>query len=95
METSLNILGSMVIDVVGRQLDAHMIGVAGNELDSFRIVKGPVLPVCADGIDQDGTRSSIFRPPGADGAAREPAMRRHRQRQRRRQRDDWDSGSRN
>lgn len=54
MQRSLNILGSMVIDVVGRQLDAKMIGVTGNVLDSFRIVKGPVLPVCSDGIDQDG-----------------------------------------
>jgi hypothetical protein len=54
MEKSLNILGSMVIDVVGRQLDARLIGVSGDVLDSFRIVKGPVLPVCSDGIDQDG-----------------------------------------
>ncbi len=54
METSLNILGSMVIDVVGRQLDARMIGVSGNVLDHFQIVKGGVLPVCSDGIDQDG-----------------------------------------
>lgn len=54
MEKSLNILGSMVIDVVGRQLDARMIGVSGNVLDHFRIVKGPVLPICSDGIDQDG-----------------------------------------
>jgi hypothetical protein len=53
MEKSLSILGSMVIDVVGRQLDARMIGVAGNVLDHFQIVKGPVLPVCDDGIDQD------------------------------------------
>jgi hypothetical protein len=54
MEKSLNILGSMVIDVVGRQLDARMIGVAGNVLDHFQIVKGPPLPVCSDGIDNDG-----------------------------------------
>ena len=54
MAKSLNILGSMVIDVVGRQLDARLIGVSGNVLDSFRIVKGPLLPVCSDGIDQDG-----------------------------------------
>ncbi len=54
MVQSLNILGSMVIDVVGRQLDARMIGVTGNVLDHFQIVKGGVLPVCSDGIDQDG-----------------------------------------
>lgn len=54
MEKSLNILGSMVIDVVGRQLDARLIGVAGDVLDHFQIVKGPPLPVCSDGIDQDG-----------------------------------------
>jgi hypothetical protein len=44
----------MVIDVVGRQLDARMIGVSGNVLDHFQIVKGAALPVCSDGIDQDG-----------------------------------------
>jgi len=54
MEKSLNVLGSMVIDVVGRQMDARMIGVSGNVLDHFQIVKGPALPVCSDGIDQDG-----------------------------------------
>ena len=54
MERSLNILGSMLIDVVGRQLDARMIGVNGDVLDHFQIVKGPALPVCSDGIDQDG-----------------------------------------
>jgi cysteine-rich repeat protein len=54
MVRSLNVLGSLVIDVVGRQLDARMIGVSGNVLDHFRIVKGPVLPACSDGIDQDG-----------------------------------------
>jgi len=54
MEKSLNVLGSMVIDVVGRELDARLVGVSGVVLDRFRIVKGPVLAVCADGIDQDG-----------------------------------------
>ena len=61
MEKSLNILGSMVIDVVGRQLDARMIGVSGNVLDHFQIVKGPMLPVCSDGVDQDGDGASISR----------------------------------
>jgi len=54
MVTSLNILASMVIDVVGRELDVRAIGVSGNVLDHFRLVKGLVLPVCSDGIDQDG-----------------------------------------
>lgn len=54
MEKSLDVLGSMVIDVVGRQLDARFIGVSGNVLDHFRIVKGPVLPVCSNGMDDDG-----------------------------------------
>lgn len=53
MEKSLDILGSMVIDVVGRQLDARFIGVSGNVLDHFRIVKGPALPACSNGIDDD------------------------------------------
>ena len=60
MVQSLNILGSMVIDVVGRQLDARMIGVTGNVLDHFQIVKGGVLPVCSDGIDQDGDAKFDF-----------------------------------
>ena len=70
MEKSLNILGSMVIDVVGRQLDARMIGVSGNVLDHFQIVKGPVLPVCSDGIDQDGDGKFDFpSDPGCDSAS--------------------------
>ncbi len=60
MVSSLNILGSMVIDVAGRQLDARMIGVSGNVLDRFQIVKGSVLPVCSDGIDQDGDLAIDF-----------------------------------
>jgi len=59
-----------VIDVVGRQLDARMIGVAGNVLDHFQIVKGPVLPVCSDGIDQDGDGAFDFpSDPGCKTAA--------------------------
>lgn len=54
MVRSLNTLGSMVIDVVGSQLDARMIGVAGDVLDHFRLVKGPALPVCSNGVDDDG-----------------------------------------
>ena len=42
MRVSLNILGSLLIDVDGRQLDARFLGVAGNVLDHFQIVKGPV-----------------------------------------------------
>jgi hypothetical protein len=44
MRVSLNILGSMVIDVAGNQLDASFLGVAGNVLDHFRIVKGGQPP---------------------------------------------------
>jgi hypothetical protein len=54
MVRSLNVLGSLVIDVVGRQLDARMIGVGGAVLDHFQIVKGPVLPTCSNAIDDDG-----------------------------------------
>jgi hypothetical protein len=54
MEVSLNVLGSMVIDVAGRQLDATFTGVAGSTLDHFRILKGPPLPdQDADGVDDD------------------------------------------
>jgi len=48
MQRSLNILGSLVIDVDGNRLDARFLGVAGNVLDHFQIVKGPLL------VDQDG-----------------------------------------
>ena len=44
MQVSLNILGSMLIDVTGNQLDASFLGVSGNVLDHFRIVKGPAIP---------------------------------------------------
>ena len=47
MQVSLNILGSMLIDVAGNQLDASFLGVSGNVLDHFRIVKGPEI------LDQD------------------------------------------
>jgi len=50
MQVSLNILGSLVIDVAGNQLDASFLGVSGNVLDHFRIVKGPAIP----DQDQDG-----------------------------------------
>jgi hypothetical protein len=50
MRVSLNILGSLVIDVDGNQLDASFLGVSGNVLDHFRIEKGPPI---AD-QDQDG-----------------------------------------
>jgi len=47
MQVSLNILGSLLIDVAGNQLDASFLGVSGNVLDHFRIVKGPAI------LDQD------------------------------------------
>ena len=68
----------MVIDVVGRQLDARMIGVTGNVLDQFQIVKGPALPVCSDGIDEDGDgdvdhpADSLCRGPWDDDEATNP-----------------------
>jgi hypothetical protein len=54
MTTSLNVLGSLVIDVVGNQLDARFLDDDGSTRDRFRIVKGPTLPVCSNGIDDDG-----------------------------------------
>jgi hypothetical protein len=60
----------MVIDVVGNQLDARMIGVTGNVLDHFRIVKGAALPACSDGVDQDGDgRFDFPQDPGCASAA--------------------------
>ena len=50
MQRSLNILGSLVIDVDWNRLDARFLGVAGNVLDHFEIVKGPDLT----DQDQDG-----------------------------------------
>jgi hypothetical protein len=43
MVASLNVLGSMVLDVVGNRLDARFISSSGAVLDSFAIIKnGPV-----------------------------------------------------
>jgi hypothetical protein len=47
-------VGSVVLDVVGRRLDARMIAPGGLVRDWFRLVKGDALPACSDGIDQDG-----------------------------------------
>ncbi len=55
MQVSLNILGSLLIDVAGNQLDASFLGVAGNVLDHFRIVKDPALP----DQDQDGVPDEL------------------------------------
>jgi hypothetical protein len=55
MQVSLNILGSMLIDVVGGQLDASFLGVTGNVLDHFRIVKGPAI----SDQDQDGVEDPL------------------------------------
>jgi len=48
MRVSLNTLGSLLIDVDGRQLDARFLGVTGSVLDHFQILKGPAH------ADQDG-----------------------------------------
>jgi hypothetical protein len=50
MRVSLNILGSLVIDVEGNRLDGSFLGVSGNLLDHFRIEKGPAI----SDQDQDG-----------------------------------------
>jgi hypothetical protein len=65
MEVSLPSLGSMVIDVVGRQLDATFIDETGSALDHFRIVKGPPLPACDNGLDDDGDGRIDFRSDGS------------------------------
>jgi hypothetical protein len=60
MVKSLNVLGSLVIDVAGNRLDARMIGVGGDVLDHFQIVKGPALPACSNGSDDDGDGAVDF-----------------------------------
>jgi hypothetical protein len=60
MVRSLNVLGSLLIDVDGNRLDARMIGVAGDVLDHFQIVKGPALPACSNGIDDDADGATDF-----------------------------------
>jgi hypothetical protein len=54
MTTSLSVLGSMLIDVAGNQLDAWFLDDAGAVRDRFRITKGPLLPACSNGLDDDG-----------------------------------------
>jgi len=48
MVESLNLLGSLVLDVAGNRLDAHFIGSNGAALDSFTIVKGPGILAAGD-----------------------------------------------
>jgi len=50
MYVSLNILGSMVVDVDGDQLDARFVNDSGAVLDHFTIVKG--RPDCSIGLNQ-------------------------------------------
>ncbi|MFO1484957.1 MAG: metallophosphoesterase family protein [Verrucomicrobiaceae bacterium] len=45
MLTSLNMLGSMIIDITGNRLDARFISSTGTVADSFSIEKGPVVTV--------------------------------------------------
>jgi hypothetical protein len=54
MAVAVESLGSLVLDVVGRQLDGVFVDETGAIRDHFRIVKGPPLPVCDDGLDNDG-----------------------------------------
>ena len=53
MTVAVESLGSLVLDVVGRQLDGVFIDETGAIRDHFRIVKGPPLPACDDGVDND------------------------------------------
>ena len=45
MVTSLNVLGSMVVDVYGSRLDARFLTSTGAVLDSFTIIKGNIVSV--------------------------------------------------
>ena len=53
MAVSIDYEGSLVLDVAGRQLDAAWIDKDGLVRDRFRILKGPELPACDDGLDND------------------------------------------
>jgi PKD repeat protein len=48
MYLSLDILGSLVLDVNGRQLDAKFLDATGVVRDDFTLVKGPAAPPAAD-----------------------------------------------
>ncbi len=63
MITSLNKLGSLVIDISGERLDALFLDDAGQELDHFTILKGTATGVddLADAIPY-GARLDIFGP---------------------------------
>lgn len=54
MTVAIESLGSLVVEVVGRQLDGFFVDAAGAVRDHFRILKGPALPACQDGLDNDG-----------------------------------------
>jgi hypothetical protein len=61
MTVGVNFEGSMVIDVVGRQLDAYWLDKNDPVPDDhFRILKGPELPACSDGFDNDGDGLTDF-----------------------------------
>ena len=49
MVSSLNLLGSLVLDIVGARLDARFLDDLGAVRDSFTILKGGALDVPVDG----------------------------------------------
>ncbi|MEO5617406.1 MAG: metallophosphoesterase, partial [Candidatus Eisenbacteria bacterium] len=56
MVSSLNVLGSMIIDVAGERLDARFLSDAGVVRDSFAIVKGASTGVPGGSLATDGLR---------------------------------------
>jgi hypothetical protein len=72
MVRSLNVLGSLVIDVDGSELDARFLDAAGVVRDTFALHKpAPGTVACADGIDndRDGPRDFPADPGCRDAAA--------------------------
>jgi len=54
MVVSLNVLGSLIVDIDGTHLDARFLDAAGAVRDSFRIVKGTTVSVGPSGFSDAG-----------------------------------------
>lgn len=54
MHVGVNDEGSLLLEVHGRRLDGTMIDKDGLVRDRFQILKGPEVPHCSDGLDNDG-----------------------------------------
>ena len=54
MHVGVNDEGSLVLEVHGRRMDGWFLDADGVVRDRFRIEKGPEVPACSDGLDNDG-----------------------------------------